>query len=401
MTLSVFNFYGSVLGKIGGEIVQLTGEPSFRSVELRWQTTGRNDGSNTNSTSGYSVHYCELQSWGPLRCKDKQHVLLATNTDDRSLNMVDGDYEKSNTDDVSYSMKIGGLRMATTYSFRVKPIRLDQTNRTDRSDDSEDNTIIVPTKGFSARATQCLPLESVVEVSTGPHFGGRISVEPSDAQLDESPVNPDCTINGDPADTRESYTLRIDHTKCGSRVNETTVATFIIVQENLPILTHSTRRFLVLCTFQPEVLTVRAGMNLPPRYPGVGLAETDSPTRRQNNARSLLSKGRAQLVLKSDYDDWTNSDDNITIVKKDKKQQHVDDSLHEPKNVHAARLMDSIPSVDEATPKDITEKSFLSGALILVACGACVSCIIIILRFKLKKRSIAVNDNRPIVFQTL
>lgn len=107
----------------------------------------------------------------------------------------------------------------------------------------------------SARATQCLPHASEIEVSTGPHFGGRITVEAADGDR--------CTVDGEPNSSRDTYVLHIDHKVCGSQVNETTVATYVIVQENLPILTHSTRRFLVLCSYQPETLTVRAGLSLP------------------------------------------------------------------------------------------------------------------------------------------
>ena len=95
---------------------------------------------------------------------------------------------------------------------------------------------------------------SEVEVSTGPYFGGRITVESSDGAKTEN-----CSVGGDATSAKDTYTLRIEHKTCGSSVNRTTVATFILVQETLPILTHSTRRFVVLCTFQPETLTVRAG----------------------------------------------------------------------------------------------------------------------------------------------
>lgn len=86
----------------------------------------------------------------------------------------------------------------------------------------------------SAKATQCLPHASEIEVSTGPYFGGRIAVEAADGER--------CAIDGKPDSPQEIYTLRINHLECGSHVNSTTVATFVIVQENLPILTHSTRR---------------------------------------------------------------------------------------------------------------------------------------------------------------
>lgn len=106
----------------------------------------------------------------------------------------------------------------------------------------------------SARASLCLPDVSEVEVSTGPFFGGRIAVESSDGSKSDN-----CSIGGDATSPKDTYVLRIEHKTCGSAVNRTSVSTFILVQETLPILTHSTRRFVVLCTFQPETLTVRAG----------------------------------------------------------------------------------------------------------------------------------------------
>lgn len=135
----------------------------------------------------------------------------------------------------------------------------------------------------SARATQCLPHASIIEVSTGPYFGGRIAVEAADGER--------CALDGEPTSPRDVYTLRINHTECGSQVNETTVATFVIVQENLPILTHSTRRFLVLCSYQPETLTVRAGISLPTGATGRGhsdaiaFEEGDNYMRRSRHLR--------------------------------------------------------------------------------------------------------------------
>ncbi|GLG96843.1 Uncharacterized protein GBIM_03736, partial [Gryllus bimaculatus] len=110
----------------------------------------------------------------------------------------------------------------------------------------------------SARATQCLPHASEVEVQTGPYFGGRIAVEASrgaEGGGAEGGGGERCAVAGDPHSARAAYVLRIDHDACGVHVNATTVATYVLVQENLPILTHSTRRFLVLCTYQPETLT--------------------------------------------------------------------------------------------------------------------------------------------------
>lgn len=141
--------------------------------------------------------------------------------------------------------------MSTNYSFEVRPLQLRHNSQYTKD---YGKTIIVPTRGFSAKANLCLPNISEVEVSTGPYFGGKIAVESSDGTKADN-----CSIGGNVTSAKDTYILRIEHKTCGSTVNRTTVSTFILVQETLPILTHSTRRFVVLCTFQPETLTVRAG----------------------------------------------------------------------------------------------------------------------------------------------
>ncbi|XP_069677666.1 uncharacterized protein [Periplaneta americana] len=221
------------------EILHLSAEPDFRDVRLRWEYDRH-----APKLYGFQVHYCELQAWGQNRCRTKL-------VDDSLGREVISENSKFRV----YSVIISGLRMSTNYSFEVWPVETGL--REDLRSESKlmHKSIIVPTKGFSARATQCLPHASEVEVATGPHFGGRIAVEAGDGEL--------CAVDGDPDSPRDTYILRIDHKLCGTHVNETTVATFVLVQENLPILTHSTRRFLVLCSFQPETLTVRAGINLP------------------------------------------------------------------------------------------------------------------------------------------
>ena len=79
----------------------------------------------------------------------------------------------------------------------------------------------------------------------------QISVEDSE--------DPACSTEGEKNSKRTSYMLKIDHWRCGSEVLNASVRTFIVVQENLPILTHSTKRFMVICTYVPETFTVRAG----------------------------------------------------------------------------------------------------------------------------------------------
>ncbi|XP_045471892.1 uncharacterized protein LOC123678750 [Harmonia axyridis] len=224
-------------------IKNLIGEPDYRQVRLHWETD------KSLSPEKFEVKYCELQSWGPQRCRMQD----VPKPDDNEV-----DY---NENVLAYNADIKGLRMATTYSFEIRNGK-DVREREDRSQGGgkNQNVIVIPTKGFSARATQCLSHASEIEVSTGPYFAGRIAVEAADGER--------CALDGDPKSPRDSYTLRINHDECGSKVNETTVATFVIVQENLPILTHSTRRFLVICSYQPETLTVRAGLSLPTNHKG-------------------------------------------------------------------------------------------------------------------------------------
>uniref|UniRef100_A0A1S4GWI0 Uncharacterized protein n=1 Tax=Anopheles gambiae TaxID=7165 RepID=A0A1S4GWI0_ANOGA len=263
----------------GFEIRSLSGEPDYKSVNLTWEvesvhgTDGAADGRRpagykgrsaklTSSPTGvaraprsFNVFYCELQNWGPHRCRSK----------------IVKDESGDSGNSKQYSLLVKNLRMATKYSFHVKPQtkKSDQraSGRADEGGEQEEQnasstaaghnqgqTIIIPTKGFSAHATQCLPHASEIEVETGPFFGGRIAAE-----------NGNCGIQGDASSPQESYTMRIDHEQCGSKVStrDLTVETYITVQENLGILTHSTRRFVVVCTFQPDTLTVRARLALP------------------------------------------------------------------------------------------------------------------------------------------
>lgn len=169
--------------------------------------------------------------------------------------------------------QVDNLRMATKYSFHIRPMPKHKNMKvTGRSEIFENEiegadflsnnvdqgqTIVIPTKGckfdrgklqgkknfvfqifflfklVSAQATRCLPTASEIEVETGPFFGGKIVVDGGN-----------CGIKGDPNDLKDKYVMRIDHKTCGSMVKpETnTVETFITVQENLGIFTHSTRR---------------------------------------------------------------------------------------------------------------------------------------------------------------
>lgn len=222
-----------------------------------------------------------------------------------------------------YKMMIKNLRMATKYSFKVRPQKQGESEKTARSEsflmpEENEQSIVIPTKGFSAVATKCLPNESEILIETGPYFGGKIISE-----------NGQCGFNGDLKDPRETYTMRIDHEKCGSQVShdDSTVETYITVQENSGILTHSTRRFLVVCTFQPDTLTVRARLALPGKG-GASIVEEDNWPERERGARERQFKmvDKSALVLKESgeqsMENSIGSVDNLTekILEQEKSQ---------------------------------------------------------------------------------
>lgn len=99
--------------------------------------------------------------------------------------------------------------------------------------------------------------------------------------------------------------MRIEHENCGSHVSpgDLTVETYITVQENLGILTHSTRRFVVLCTFQPDTLTVRARLALPGKGRGgaapVPMTDYWPATGRNARVRQFNMVDKTSLVLKA------------------------------------------------------------------------------------------------------
>lgn len=48
------------------DIVQLTAEPDFKSVTLRWEYAR-----SVPILYGFQINYCEMQAWGPNRCRSK------------------------------------------------------------------------------------------------------------------------------------------------------------------------------------------------------------------------------------------------------------------------------------------------------------------------------------------
>lgn len=115
-------------------IRNLMGEPDYRQIRLHWESE-----SSSIPKNGFSVRYCELQTWGAQRCRNQ------TIKETVDANNIDG-----NEGYKTFAANIKGLRMATTYSFEVKGVKEEaKGERKDRADgdDKNQNIIVIPTKG--------------------------------------------------------------------------------------------------------------------------------------------------------------------------------------------------------------------------------------------------------------
>nr|XP_037272911.1 uncharacterized protein LOC119164805 [Rhipicephalus microplus] len=241
------------------DVEHLEAQASYRTAHLRWQYR------HLPQPQAFRVQTCELLPWLPKtgpRCRVRRlslrepQTVYDTDGTPRSLDLL----RKSSKS--GYEALIGDLRLLTNYSVAVEP---------DFSSDSDANAILygsgqIPADAagegrpalpdVSARAERCLANASRVVVSTGPFFGGKIAVEDSNDDA--------CLVYGDPNSPQDAYTLDIDHKRCGSRlVNGSKMETNIIVHENRDIITHNTRRYLVVCSFLPDTYTITASVNLP------------------------------------------------------------------------------------------------------------------------------------------
>lgn len=232
------------------EIEDVLVEPDYRAVRLSWRY------SRGPEPSGFTVRVCELSGWRSKQPCRVRHLSL------------DGSKQKYNVHDVlrktnrgRYEADIYQLRMFTNYSFTVEPntaLRplIYSNTEFERAKVIRPKNVQTTTKGFSARASRCLGNSTDVEVQTGPFFAGKISVE--DVQ-DER-----CAIYGEQTDPRSVYTLTIDHSICGSKkVNNSRIETPVLVHENKELVTHNSRRFLVICNFLPDNFTIKASLNIP------------------------------------------------------------------------------------------------------------------------------------------
>jgi len=207
---------------------RLTGEAGYREVKISIESDSGREGREAN----VRLRFCENQAWGQHHCQL------------RGVN---------NCQQGSCQVEAKGLKMSTEYTFFLEDTSIRRKGRklpilaTKR----------LETKGFSATASECLKDSTTVTVDTGPFFGGLISAEDRESK-------PGCSVHGDRRSLNSSYTFTLDHKRCGSKSNSTSVWTNIVVRENSAIMTFSTRKFLVLCHFSmPDAFTVKAAFNLP------------------------------------------------------------------------------------------------------------------------------------------
>ncbi|TMW48803.1 hypothetical protein DOY81_006117 [Sarcophaga bullata] len=350
------------------EIRSVSGEPNYKSVNLTWEVEfvpSRNDGVVTNRSqevlppTTFQIFFCEIQSFGPHRCRSK------VVNDSSSLTMYDDntDNDLEFTDNMrqvrQYVAQVDNLRMSTKYSFHIRSAdqrkNMKITGRSELFDNeiegedflannmAQGQTIIVPTKGFSAQATRCLPTASEIEVETGPYFGGKIVVDGGN-----------CGLKGDPNDPKEKYVMRIDHKMCGSMVKpETnTVETFITVQENLGIFTHSTRRFVVVCSYQSGLQTVRASFSVPGRG-GASAVQQDQYEEDERMGRGLKPMryvDKSELILKE-----TTEEESTNAVSTSEETQAMVEEMDNPTiNYNNSSIADDVITNAVATLENIS-----------------------------------------------
>uniref|UniRef100_A0A1B0A498 ZP domain-containing protein n=1 Tax=Glossina pallidipes TaxID=7398 RepID=A0A1B0A498_GLOPL len=354
------------------EIRSISGEPNYKSVNLTWEVEFVTSPSNQAADAVnevelpkvFQIYFCELQTFGPHRCRSKS----IDETKRTNAFLVDDKIRQTR----QYEAYIDNLRMATKYRFHIRPQSrrrdIKVTGRSeifsneveDFNENSNGQTIIIPTKGckcciqekqkdffpktrflVSAQATKCLPHASEIVVETGPYFAGKIVVDGGK-----------CGIKGNPEDPRDAYTMRIEHQTCGSLVKpETnTVETFITVQENLGIFTHSTRRFVVVCSYQSGMQTVRASFSVPGKG-GVAAVEhsNDDEDRKGRLLQPPKFVDKSELVLKE------NNDEDLSSVTTEKNEANETEALVKEIENHSlqANETETIISMQNSSEHDV------------------------------------------------
>lgn len=252
--------------------------------------------------------------------------------------------------------------------------------------------IYSPLHSVDAHATKCLAHASEIEVETGPHFGGKIMVE-----------NSDCIIEGNGDSEQSTYTMQIDHERCGSKVfhNNLTVVTTVVTQENQGIFTHSTRRFLVICSYQAEMLTVRASFLVPGKGGAAAAAVETSPewqkiAQPSRNARERQFKlvGRNALVLKENDPEQEEKDTGLALLEAEGSQfkyPPVENSIVDDRANYLRLIHDDRPSSSHSNGGEFhRESDRLTGVLIAVSLSVImIGAVVYLLKRENKKQRIA------------
>lgn len=249
------------------DMEELRATSDFRSIRLSWKL-------NVTPPIGFAVEYCELVTWGKDRC-----VTQIVNNSDIQLqtNLIEVGSPKL------YEIVIGGLRIATNYSVDIQPLTtMDWPVTPFRGRSLNHNEIIVATKGFSVSPRSCLGDRSEIDVATGPYFGGKISVEGVEDDR--------CTWIGNPKDPRIIHTFIVDHKICGGTKKPDRMENVIIVTENQSIITHTARRFMVVCNLLPETYTIKASLHIPSD------AENERNRHSEETSENALELERSQLL---------------------------------------------------------------------------------------------------------
>ncbi|XP_023209967.1 uncharacterized protein LOC111612910 [Centruroides sculpturatus] len=284
-------------------IEDLRAESDYRSIKLKWRYRS------FNGVEGFKVTLCETTSWKvKYPCKQRHLLLNAPRKNSH-------DFVRRSTLNGGFEASIYELRMLTNYSISVQPILTSGNNEElakNRALNVESNVITISTKGFSARTTRCLGNVTDIEVTTGPYFPGKIEVED---KFDKR-----CVTYGDKRSGRRVYKLTIMHDVCGSKtVNDSRIQTSIVVHENRELVTHSSRRFLVVCNFLPGTLTIQAAVQVP-----------------RNHSLSTLNSTGAE----SNYDNAIQSASSSNIRDARLLTQERTASLHQPKIRSENRILD-------------------------------------------------------------
>lgn len=154
--------------------------------------------------------------------------------------------------------------------------------------------------------------------------------------------------------------MRIDHTRCGSKVDQETltVTTYITVQENLGIFTHSTRRYLqkylckkiqinfksilrilrfvVVCSYQPDTLTVRASFAVPGQGSAAAMEPDWTQSDRSGRQRKFRMVGKDSLVVR----------DSAEAVLSDVKEKPVGGDTSSLSQRQARKRLDRVDDAD-------------------------------------------------------